>query len=77
MIIFMKDHKNCFSISVNEAASLMKRLPGGALIGSPLLQICTDVLFLRQRRRTFFCGCIKGGACRRRIGRLFFWRGGR
>jgi hypothetical protein len=54
MIIFMKDHETCFSISVHQAASLMKRLPGGVLIGSPLLQICTDVLFLRQRRRTFF-----------------------
>ena len=72
MIIFMKDHETCFSISVHQAASLMKRLPGGALIGSPLLQICTDVLFLRQRRRTFFYGCITGGSCRRRIGRPFF-----
>jgi len=58
MIIFMKDHETCFSISVHQAASFIKRLPGGALIGSPLLQICTDVLFLRQRRRTFFYGCI-------------------
>jgi hypothetical protein len=75
MIIFMKDHETCFSISAHEAASLMKRLPGGALIGSPLLQICTDVLFLRQRRRTFFYGCITGGSCRRRIGRPFFLAG--